>query len=281
MIPNLIYDVGMNNGDDTAYYLHRGFRVIAIEANPELVAQARVRFARAIADGRLVIVNAGITAAEEQMPFWVCETHSEWCSFDRDIASRDGCPHHSIAVACLPFRTILAEHGVPYYLKVDIEGNDALCLHDLGNGALPKYISVEASDLRLLGMLKDLGYRHFKGISQFNYLPMQEPPTFNQRLHEIVRGIRTNPNWWERLLIRVRGRCWLEERVNKAWVFDDWQFPAGSSGPFGPDLPGRWQSYQELCDVYQRLAERQRVGEPSLFWNEAGYSFWSDFHARR
>ena len=37
MEKNLIYDVGMSNGDDTAYYLHRGFRVVAIEANPLLV----------------------------------------------------------------------------------------------------------------------------------------------------------------------------------------------------------------------------------------------------
>jgi hypothetical protein len=38
--PQLIYDVGMNNGDDTAYYLRRGFRVLAIEANLDLVANA-------------------------------------------------------------------------------------------------------------------------------------------------------------------------------------------------------------------------------------------------
>ena len=38
MNPRLIYDVGMHNGDDTAYYLRRGFRVVAIEPNPALVA---------------------------------------------------------------------------------------------------------------------------------------------------------------------------------------------------------------------------------------------------
>jgi hypothetical protein len=46
MIGNLIYDIGMNNGDDTAYYLQRGFRVIAVEANPALVSQAIQRFER-------------------------------------------------------------------------------------------------------------------------------------------------------------------------------------------------------------------------------------------
>jgi FkbM family methyltransferase len=46
MNPKLIYDVGMHNGDDTAYYLRRGFRVIAIEPNPALVATAAERFRR-------------------------------------------------------------------------------------------------------------------------------------------------------------------------------------------------------------------------------------------
>ncbi len=38
-VNDLVYDIGMNNGDDTAYYLSLGFRTVAIEANPELVDQ--------------------------------------------------------------------------------------------------------------------------------------------------------------------------------------------------------------------------------------------------
>ena len=60
MIGNLIYDIGMNNGDDTAYYLQRGFRVIAVEANPALVSQAIQRFEREVAEDRLVVLNVGI-----------------------------------------------------------------------------------------------------------------------------------------------------------------------------------------------------------------------------
>ena len=37
MTADLIYDVGMHNGADTAFYLAKGFRVVAVEANPELV----------------------------------------------------------------------------------------------------------------------------------------------------------------------------------------------------------------------------------------------------
>ena len=35
----LIYDIGLHRGEDTAYYVARGFNVIAIEANPDLVAE--------------------------------------------------------------------------------------------------------------------------------------------------------------------------------------------------------------------------------------------------
>ncbi|TIL80880.1 MAG: FkbM family methyltransferase, partial [Mesorhizobium sp.] len=46
MQADLVYDVGMNNGDDTAYYLHRGFRVVAIEADPDLCNGAVSRFGK-------------------------------------------------------------------------------------------------------------------------------------------------------------------------------------------------------------------------------------------
>jgi FkbM family methyltransferase len=125
---DLIYDVGMNNGDDTAYYLRRGFRVVAIEANTCLAECAAERFRTQISSNQLRILNIGIAAVEGELPFWICETYSEWSSFDRKIASRDGCPHHEVMVPCRRFASVLEEFGVPYYLKVDIEGNDILCL---------------------------------------------------------------------------------------------------------------------------------------------------------
>src|SRR5262245_50303064 len=78
----------MNNGDDTAYYLRRGFRVVAIEADTCLAKCAAERFRTQISSGRLRILNIGIAAEEGELPFWICETHSEWSSFDRKIASR-------------------------------------------------------------------------------------------------------------------------------------------------------------------------------------------------
>ena len=52
----------MNNGDDSPYYLSLGFRTITIEANSELVEQAKLRFAREIASGRSIgVADRGVS----------------------------------------------------------------------------------------------------------------------------------------------------------------------------------------------------------------------------
>lgn len=261
MKPELIYDVGMNTGDDTAYYLHRGYRVVAIEANPELVEIATARFAEEIASGRLTIRNVGIAEREGELTFWVCERHSEWSSLDRELAARDDSPHHPITIPCVRFRSILEEHGAPFYLKIDIEGHDALCLRDLTPETAPKHISVEASDIALLDLLQALGYDRFQCISQFHFLPLEVPPAPAQlRFEEMLRA---------------------QEPPDEFRTFNGWQFPSGSSGVFGDDLPGRWQTFEEMKQTFAHFQQLQRDGIPSPFWNEKGYSFWADFHATR
>ena len=56
----LVFDIGLNNGDDTAYYLSLGCDVVGIEANPLLASQCTQRFENEIRQGRAKIVNAGV-----------------------------------------------------------------------------------------------------------------------------------------------------------------------------------------------------------------------------
>ena len=140
MNPRLIYDVGMHNGDDTAYYLWRGFRVVAIEPNPGLVATAAERFRREIEADELKVLNVGVAAEGGELPFWVCLTDSRLSSLYRGDASLDDrYPVEEIRVPCRTFRSILDDFGVPFYLKVDIQGNDSLCVEALDHGDLPKF----------------------------------------------------------------------------------------------------------------------------------------------
>ena len=57
---DLIFDVGLHKGEDTAFYLKKGFRVIAFEADPELVEYCNQKFADEIRNEQLVIVSGAI-----------------------------------------------------------------------------------------------------------------------------------------------------------------------------------------------------------------------------
>ena len=191
MVPDLIFDVGMNNGDDTAYYLFKGYRVIAIEADPTLIDAARARFADAIRNGRLELVNAAIGAGEGVADFWICDEKREWNSFDRRFAAREGLPHHAIPVKCCRFRSLLSQYGTPHYLKIDIEGHDHYCLEDLDAQDLPRYVSVEMGPLESLLMLRDLGYTGFKLITQNDHSQLAIDPFAPRQL--VKRRLRKYP----------------------------------------------------------------------------------------
>lgn len=283
MIADLIYDVGMNNGDDTAYYLSRGFRVVAIEANPVLVEQVSKRFDREIAAGKLTILEVGVADTEGTLPFWICDGKSEWSSFDRAIASRDDMAHHQISIPCRRFASVLAEFGTPYYLKLDIEEAEMSCLRDLGTD-LPKYVSFERSapPRESLTLMRDLGYTGFKLISQRNFLPVEYPPCREQRTCERAQRLLEIRNPLVRLVRKaVKQRLLSQANLNRFRHQNGWTFPIGCSGPFGDDLLGRWQSFDEMLATVARADAAKAAGESSIFWDEQSHGIWSDFHVRR
>lgn len=66
----LVYDIGMNEGQNIPYYLAKGCRVVAVEAAPPLVDDVRRRFATDIANGDLTLLNVGISSNEGALPFY-------------------------------------------------------------------------------------------------------------------------------------------------------------------------------------------------------------------
>jgi FkbM family methyltransferase len=262
----------MNNGDDTAYYLHRGFRVVAIEANTHLATLAAERFGKQISSGQLRILNVGIAAQEGEQPFWICDTKSVWSSFHREYASKRNSAHHAVIVHCRRFGSILEEFGIPYYLKIDIEGNDFLCLQDLDPQQPPKFISVEGSDLDLVTQMAERGFTSFKLISQKNFLPIEFPPVPEQLRYERIEWMLQAPSRLIHIFRRLGGRAWLNRRKNRCGRPHDWTFQDDCSGPFGEELPGRWLSYDEMIAT---VKQAHQLNEPSIF-----LPLWIDFHGR-
>jgi FkbM family methyltransferase len=204
MEADLIYDVGAHHGEDTAHYLRSGYRVIAVEANPQLADALSQRFG----GDPVVVVNAGIASREGAATFWVNDANDEHSSFDRDVGCRDGTPCHAVEVECVPFRSLLERHGVPYYLKIDIEGADGLCLNSLSPDDLPAYISIEAHTADYVDRLSELGYRQFKLVDQTRH-----SPRVLQRLGLARFPIGTSGRFGE----STRGRWQSADQVVQSW----------------------------------------------------------------
>lgn len=258
LCPDLIFDIGMNDGKDTAYYLHRGFKVVAVDANPSLCTAAAQKFPRALTDGRLCIENLAIGANRGQLPFYISST-TTFSSFDRSLATKNGSVCTATEVTCIRAADLFAKHGVPHYLKVDIEGAETHCLADLNENCVPNYLSFESGpeteeDVRRLG---SLGYKRFKFIHQAGHVfgSNYEPESVLKKLRRRVRRKSRN---------LLHGR----------W-YNDWNFEFGSSGPFGEDTDGAWVPAQTLLEI------RSRWQELDARYSSASDSFWYDVHAAR
>ena len=141
----------MHNGTDTEFYLKKGFRVVGVEANPHLVEAARVKFHAEIAQRRLVAENVGIHDKESVVKFYVNQDVDEWSSFDINLGTRQGTRYTVIDVLCKPLAYFVGKYGMPYYLKVDVEGLDPTVVRQLSRWVIrPAYISLEDSGIDAL-----------------------------------------------------------------------------------------------------------------------------------
>jgi hypothetical protein len=75
---DLICDVGLYDGEDTAYYLSRGYNVVAIDANP-MSERARLRFAPETVARHPTLLNVGVPETPGVTNFWISEV-PEWSS---------------------------------------------------------------------------------------------------------------------------------------------------------------------------------------------------------
>lgn len=226
---NIIYDLGAHYGEDTYFYLKKGFRVVAVEPNPTLARIISGRLDSWIRRGRLVVEQAAISKRKGVAELFVNRTWDSWTSLASDIGSRGSAGSETIQVRTVALDDLIERHGDPYFVKIDIEGMDHLPLASLENVATPpRYVSVENGLENLRRQLVKLGYSRFKWVNQAHVT--------RQRLPFFAR----------------EGRFCLH------------RFRYGCSGAFGDEAPGRWMTLEEvqpLIDAYWNQPTEARSAE--------------------
>lgn len=226
---DLIYDVGIHQGQDTEYYLKKGYRVIAFEANPENAEFCRNKFADEISNGRLIIVEGAITDKRKKsnrshkVKFYRNLNSSFWGSTCDEWAYRNevmGTENEIIEVEAVDFAACLEKYGIPFYLKADIVGSETTCLKALLEFEnKPDYLSIRSEKvifsklLEEFRLLQELGYAKFKAIQQ-------------------------DVTDWQ-VALNGSGNVYT--------------FQEGASGPFGEETERNWKTYEQVLGEYRRI----------------------------
>jgi FkbM family methyltransferase len=239
--PRLIYDVGLHLGEDTDYYLKKGFDVVAFEANPELVDLCKKRFQDAIVRGQLRIVAGAIAppSADDRILFYK-NPISIWGTVEEGWARRNalmGYPSENIAVPRVDIVEAYRSYGIPFYLKIDVEGVDRLVLEGLKQfDARPRYVSIESEKVDFsalrgdLALLRSLGYTRFKPVQQ-----------------ETIPGTT------------IKTRTLDGDEIEHTF---EWH----ASGPFGEDIAQAWLGLEDTLRECRIIFRRYRLfGDSSLF----------------
>jgi len=219
MTKSVIYDLGANNGDDVAYYLKKADVVVAVEANPQLCALIRSRFAAEISAGRLFVENAVLTVEPQQTSavFHLHRTNHVLSQFPPPPPARAHL-YKAVTLPTLSVAELLRRHGTPHYAKVDLENYDAQVLRTLfAAGVFPDYLSAEAHRIDVFQlMVTEGGYKAFK----------------------LVDGKTVADRYGAHFILTSYGR-------------ELHAFPHHSAGPYGNDIPGIWMTAEYFLRLLQ------------------------------
>lgn len=164
-----IFDIGLHEGTDAEFYLRKGFRVVSVEANPQLATEFSKRHSSEIDTGRLRVINKAVAERSgELVAFYISSGSMAGSSIYRELAERNGIASQRIEVETVTIADLFAEYGVPYYMKCDIEGADDLVMDHLARvPERPRFASFELNpDGNAIDSLKAAGYSRFQLVNQ-------------------------------------------------------------------------------------------------------------------
>jgi FkbM family methyltransferase len=188
---DLCFDVGANIGDYTQTLLSIGARVVCVDPQPLAIRELTARYAR---NSRVKIEPVGLGARPGEATFYLRDHHGA-SGFYPDLDS----PYK--ATTTVPVDTLenlVARHGTPNYVKIDVEGHELEVIRGLKT-RIP-YLSVEyhldekdcGQKLGLIERLAESSELSFnilpQGNSHFLWPDFIEMTTFRQTFPRILTG---------------------------------------------------------------------------------------------
>jgi FkbM family methyltransferase len=158
----LAFDVGANNGHLSAVLLDVGARVVSVEPNPELAAAIQRRYGR-----ELTVEPVAVGEEIGRLPLHLGAVRDAHSTLSDEWIDRVGRPlwTDSVSVPVVTLDGLITQHGVPQFIKLDIEGFELQALRGLSasiDGLCFEYHPI-AIDIALACVERavELGFRSF------------------------------------------------------------------------------------------------------------------------
>lgn len=167
---DLAFDIGAHVGDRVACFRRLGARVVALEPQPALARALRLMFAF---DRQVTIDKAAIAREQGSVDLMINVDNPTVSTASKDFidAAKDAAGWReqrwtrSIDVPGITLDTLIARHGLPSFIKIDVEGFEAEALAGLSRpvAALSFEFTTIQRDVALAAIVRceTLGYARF------------------------------------------------------------------------------------------------------------------------
>jgi len=134
---DMVFDIGAHLGDRTASFLRLGASVVALEPQPRVFRTLRLLHGRAPG---AVLLPWAAGAETGEVTLHLNTRNPTVATVAKDfIAAADGAPgwqdqvwDDSVTVPVTTLDALIASHGAPQFIKIDVEGHEADVLRGLG-----------------------------------------------------------------------------------------------------------------------------------------------------
>jgi FkbM family methyltransferase len=192
---DLVFDIGSHVGDRIAAFRRLGARVVGCEPNPPLVETLRLLYGR---DSKVTIepVAVGAAPGDAEMRIntdnpTVSTASIDFVQASRGAAGWDGQTwDKTIRVPVTTLDALIVRHGVPAFIKIDVEGFEAQALSGLSQAvpALSFEFTTIQRDVALacLARCQTLGYVRYNAAlgesQQFSHAAWLDADTIGRWL---------------------------------------------------------------------------------------------------
>ena len=147
----LVFDIGAHVGDRVASFRRLGARVVAVEPQPAVLRALRLMFRN---DAGVSLVPGAVGASEGIARMFLNTANPTVSTLSQDfIAAADGAPgwegqewDSATDVAVTTLDALIAVHGLPDFIKIDVEGHEAEVLSGLTQA--PPALSFEMTTIQ-------------------------------------------------------------------------------------------------------------------------------------